>query len=392
MTIITTLIAFLVSATKFGMVLLFGSTGETVTEKSGHLNLGLPGVMCVGTACGCVAEALLSLAVGGAPGMKRNSVLAILVPIIATLIGSALMGLLFSFLTVTLHANQNVTGLAMTTLGVGISNYMIATLKIYNAKQPSLMFSTGAKYFREPLPLTDKIADLISLLVEKVGIEKLGVKISEFGTRIADMGPSEGASAWIIDKTGMIVNAFGWLVGNIDKAIEEVILSYGIMFYLAIAIAIVTAIVLNKTKIGLHLRSVGENPATADAAGINVTRYRYLATCIGCAISGLGGLMFVMDYLNGNWEYMIDAIGWLCVALVIFTTWKPIPGIFCSLIFGAFYVAAEYIPGISFEVKEIFKMLPYVVTIIVLIITSIRNKKENQPPASLGLPYFREDR
>ena len=321
-----TIITFLVSTIKFGMVLLFGSTGETITEKSGHLNLGLPGVMCVGTACGCVAEAILFDIVGGRRGMEKMSFLAVLVPILATLIGGALMGLLFSFLTVTLHANQNVTGLAITTLGVGISDFMIASVEGFK-------FTAGAKFFNAYLPFADK----------------LGV--------------------------------FG-----------KLFFSYGIMIYLSLAVAITAAIVLNKTKIGLHLRAVGENPATADAAGINVTRYRYASTCIGSAIAGLGGLMFVMDYLNGNWEYVIDAIGWLCVALVIFTTWKPIFGIFCSIVFGAFYVAAEYIPGISLASKEIFKMLPYLVTIVVLIITSIRNKKENQPPASLGLPYFREER
>ena len=320
------LIAFIVSTVKFGMVLLFGSTGETVTEKSGHLNLGLPGVMCVGTACGCVAEAILFDLVGGAKGLSRISFLAVLVPILATLVGGALMGLIFSFLTVTLKANQNVTGLAMTTLGVGISDFMIASVDGYK-------FTAGAKYFRASLPFADKLG------------------------------------------------SFG-----------KLFFSYGIMVYLAIAVAVATAFILNKTKIGLHLRAVGENPATADAAGINVSRYRYLATCIGCAVAGLGGLMFVMDYLNGNWEYVIDAIGWLCVALVIFTTWKPVFGIFCSIVFGAFYVAAEYIPGISLAGKEIFKMLPYIVTIVVLIITGIKNKKENQPPASLGLSYFREER
>ena len=320
------IITFLVSAIKFGMVLLFGSTGETITEKSGHLNLGLPGVMCVGTACGCIAEAMLFDIVGGRRQMEKISFLAVLIPILATLIGGAIMGLIFSFLTVTLHANQNVTGLAMTTLGVGISDFMIASVEGYK-------FTAGAKFFRADIPFADSL---------------------------------------------------GWF--------GDLFFSYGVMTYLSIAIAIATALVLNKTKTGLHLRAVGENPATADAAGINVTRYRYLSTCIGCAISGLGGLMFVMDYLNGNWEYVIDAIGWLCVALVIFTTWKPIFGIFCSIIFGAFYVAAEYILGIDLASKEIFKMLPYIVTIVVLIITSIRNKKENQPPASLGLPYFREER
>lgn len=321
-----TLITFLVSAIKFGMVLLFGSTGETITEKSGHLNLGLPGIMCVGTACGCVAEAIFFDLVGGRRGMENLAFLAVLIPILATLIGGALMGLIFSFLTVTLHANQNVTGLAMTTLGVGISDFLIASVDGYK-------FTAGAKFFNASLPFAD------------------------------DLG------------------AFG-----------KLFFSYGIMIYLSIAVAIVTSLVLNRTKVGLHLRAVGENPATADAAGINVTKYRYVATCTGSAIAGLGGLMFVMDYLNGNWEYVIDAIGWLCVALVIFTTWKPVFGIFCSIVFGAFYVAAEYIPGISLASKEIFKMLPFLVTIIVLIMISVKNKKENQPPASLGQSYFREER
>ena len=320
------IITFLVSAIKFGMVLLFGSTGETITEKSGHLNLGLPGVMCVGTAFGCIAEAMLFDIVGGRRGMEKVSVLAVLVPVLATILGGALMGLIFSFLTVTLHANQNVTGLAMTTLGVGISDFIIASTENYK-------FTAGAKFFNAHLPFADNL---------------------------------------------------GWF--------GDLFLSYGVMIYLSIAVALATSFILGKTKVGLNLRAVGENPATADAAGINVTRYRYLATCIGCSVASLGGLVFVMDYLNGNWEYVIDAIGWLCVALVIFTTWKPTFGIFCSIVFGAFYVAAEYIPGISLATKEIFKMLPFLVTIVVLIFTSIRNKKENQPPASLGLPYFREER
>ncbi len=321
-----TIITFLVSAIKFGMVLLFGSTGETITEKSGHLNLGLPGVMCVGTACGCVAEAILFDIVGGRRQMEKISFLAVLIPILATLIGAALMGLIFSFLTVTLHANQNVTGLAMTTLGIGIADFMIASVDGYK-------FTAGAKFFRTSLPFAKSL---------------------------------------------------GWF--------GELFFSYGIMVYLSLAIAIAASFMLNKTKVGLHLRAVGENPATADAAGINVTRYRYISTCIGCAISGLGGLMFVMDYLNGNWEYVIDAIGWLCVALVIFTTWKPVFGIFCSIVFGAFYVSAEYIPGISLASKELFKMLPYLVTIVVLVFTSSRKKREHQPPAALGQPYFREER
>ena len=225
------MIAFLVSAIRLGMVFLFGSTGEIITEKSGHLNLGTPGVMCVGASCGCFAEYLYLKEVGP----YASPFLAVLIAIAATFIGGFLMGLLFSFLTVTLRANQNVTGLALTTLGVGISDFMIA--------KAGTSFGRASKFFTASLPFADDL---------------------------------------------------GWF--------GKLFFSHGILIYLAIAIALISSFILSKTRIGLNLRSVGENPATADAAGINVSLYRYLATCIGCGISGLGGLTFIMDYLNGNWE------------------------------------------------------------------------------------------
>ncbi len=315
------MLTFLVSAIRLGMAFLFGSTGETITEKSGHLNLGIPGVMCVGASCGCYAEYLYLNA------FKINACpfLAVLIPLIATVLGGALMGLIYFFLTVTLRANQNVTGLALTTFGVGVSEFMIA--------KTGAIYTKGSRYFTQSLPFADDL---------------------------------------------------GWF--------GKLFLSHGILIYLAIIIALVSSYVLTKTRIGLNLRSVGENPATADAAGINVSRYRYVSTCIGCGIAGLGGLSFIMDYLHGNWEYCIDAIGWLAIALVIFTVWKPNLAIVGSIVFGALYIASSYITGVSFANKELFKMLPYVVTIVVLIFTSIRDKKENQPPASLGLSYFREER
>ncbi|MBQ8174743.1 MAG: ABC transporter permease [Clostridia bacterium] len=320
----TTFITFLVSTVRLGMTLLFGATGEAITEKSGHLNLGIPGTMCVGAACGCVAESIYFTSVNG----RMIPVLAVLIPIIATFIGGALMGLIYSFFTVTLRANQNVTGLVLTTFGIGISNYMIAQVKA-----EAYTFAAARKYFTAGLPFSKNL---------------------------------------------------GWF--------GELFLSYGVMIYLAIAVAILTSIVLNKTRLGLHLRAVGENPATADAAGINVTAYRYGATCIGCGIAALGGITFVMDYLGGNWEYVIDSIGWLSVALVIFMAWRPSFGILCAIVFGAFYVASSYIPGINLQTKELFKMLPYLVTIVVLVVTSIRDRKEDQPPAGLGLNYYREER
>ena len=315
------MLAFIVSSIRLGMAFLFGSTGETITEKSGHLNLGIPGVMCVGASCGCFAEYLYLSEVGP----DANYFLAVLIPIIATVIGGAVMGFIFSFLTVTLRANQNVTGLALTTFGVGVSDYMIA--------ETGPVYSKGSRFFTMTFPFAEDL---------------------------------------------------GWF--------GEIFFSHGILIYLAIIIALVSSYILTKTRVGLNLRSVGENPATADAAGINVSRYRYAATCIGCAIAGLGGLSFIMDYLNGNWEYCIDAIGWLAIALVIFTVWNPSLAIIGSIIFGGLYIASSYITGVSFASKELFKMLPYVVTIVVLVFTSIRDKRENQPPQSLGLSYFREER
>ena len=174
----------------------------------------------------------------------------------------------------------------------------------------------------------------------------------------------------------------------------KIFLSYGFLAYVAIIIAFITAYILKSTRVGLHLRAVGENPATADAAGINVTKYKYVSTIIGSMIAGLGGLYYVMDYTSGVWSN--DGFGdrgWLAIALVIFTIWRPNISVFASILFGGLYILYLYIPtGTNLAIKEIYKMLPYIVTIIVLIIISIRNKKENQPPASLGLPYFREDR
>ena len=304
---------FLAGAIRLSATFLYGSTGEIITEKSGHLNLGIPGVMSVGAAIGCLSEYYLIKSIG-----TSVPFLLILVPLLVTFIGSALMGLLYSFLTVSLRANQNVTGLAMTTFGVGLAGYLINSIKGKMA-----VITRASKYFTTLFPFADKL---------------------------------------------------GWF--------GEIFLSHGVLVYLAILIAIIAQLVLNRTRVGLHLRAVGESPATADAAGINVTLYKYLATCIGCGISGIGGLFCIMDYMGGNWEYILEVFGWLSIALVIFTLWRPALSIAGSIIFG----------GITFAQIELIRMLPYVMTIVVLILTSIMDKKESQPPASLGLNYFREER
>ena len=174
----------------------------------------------------------------------------------------------------------------------------------------------------------------------------------------------------------------------------QIFLSYGFLAYLAIILALLSSYFLKHTRPGLHLRSVGESASTADAAGINVTRYKYLATCVGSMIAGLGGLYYVMDYASGVWSNnAFGDRGWLAIALVIFTIWRPNVSVLASILFGGLYILYLYIPtGSQMAVKELYKMLPYVVTVVVLVISSLRNNMEKQPPASLGLSYFREER
>ena len=315
-------VKFLSSAIRLSAVFLYGSTGEIIVEKGGHLNLGIPGIMSVSAAVSVLAEYSIIKTMGtSAPALL------VLIPIIVAFLVGALMGFLFSFLTVTLHCNQNVVGLAMTTLGVGLAGYY--------------MTGAGAKIM-------------------------IVARASKYFIKLFDV---QGGGAF-----------------------SQIFLSHGALVYLAIIIAVVAQIVLSKTRTGLNLRAVGENPATADAAGIDVTKYKYVSTCVGCGISGLGGLSCVMDYMGGNWEYVLEGFGWLSIALVIFTLWKPALSIPGSIIFAGLYIASSYIKGISFAQIELIKPLPYVVTILVLVITSMINKREAQPPAALGMSYFREER
>ena len=296
-------ISFIPRAVVQGIPLLLGSTGETLTEKSGNLNLGIPGIMYVGAISGVIGSFFYEQSAGAAFRPR---------------------------------ANQNVTGLALTTFGVGFGNFFGGSLiKLSGSELPSIILSSTSYAFRSSLPAA----------------EKLG--------------------------------AFG-----------KLFLSYGFLAYLAVVIALVASYILKRTRLGLHLRAVGESPTTADAAGINVARHKYMATCIGAMIAGLGGLYYVMDYASGVWSNnAFGDRGWLAIALVIFTVWRPNVGVLASFLFGGLYIVHMYIPsGMNLAVKELYKMAPYVVTIIVLVLTSMRNKRENQPPASLGLPYFREER
>ena len=318
-------ITYIKGVIRIMILFLFGSTGEIITEKSGHLNMGTPGIMCMGATGAVVGAGIYIKAIGGAA--NSNWFLAVLIPLFFCLLFSALTGLLYCFLVNTLQCNQNVTGLTITTLGGGVFPF-------------------------------------VSNIVQNEGFSLLS---SKYYVRIF---PKEFCDA-------------NWFT--------QIFLSYGFLVYLIIIIAIVTLLVLKKTRVGLSLRAVGENPATADSSGINVSKYKYIATIIGSSISGMGGLYYLMVMNNGALEFSIESYGWLAVALVIFSLWNTGIAIFGSFVFAIFYQLPMFI-SVTGALSKIIELIPYFVTIIVLIIVSLFNKRETQPPASLGVNYFREDR
>lgn len=320
---------FLQKAIIQGIGILFGSIGEIVTEKSGNLNLGIPGLMYMGGIAGLMG-AFYYEAAAAVP----VPFVGMLVSLLCTLLCSAFGALIYSFLTITLRANQNVVGLALTTFGIGFGNFF-------------------------------------------------GGSISRLAGGVGQVSVAVTASAYQASIPGL----------NKIPVIGKLLFSYGFLTYVSIILAFLVAFILLKTRVGLNLRAVGENPGAADAAGVNLNRYKYIATVVGGAIAGLGGLYFVMEYLGGTWTNNgFGDRGWLAVALVIFSLWDSRKAILGAFLFGGLYILYMYIPGLSRGVQELFKMSQYVVTIVVLVITSIKNQKENQAPEALGVPYFREDR
>lgn len=329
MEFLTLLIALIVAAITYGTPLLFGTLGEILTEKSGNLNLGVEGIMFMGGAVG-LGSVFYYEKLAAVP----NPYVAVFVALLFAFLAGAFASLIFSFLTITLRANQNVTGLALSIFGTGVGQFIGEFMRVKEGGY--IAISNGLKGYFQNSPFPKFLQD--------------------------------------IPYVGKI------LFGN------------SFFFYLGLALAIFLFWYLTKTRKGLYLCAVGESPATADAAGINVGRTRYLATIIGGGISAIGGMIYIMTIAGCVWNHEgLSGVGWLAVALVIFCMWRPLGAIWGSVLFGALMILYLRLV-IPFIPTQLYKILPYVVTVIVLVISSMRNNRDKQPPASLGLPYFREER
>ena len=323
------LASFICSAVSSGIPLLFGTSGEILTQKSGNLNLGVEGLMYMGGAVGLSGAVLYQ----NAAGENANGILMVLIAILCAFLAGALGSVIYSFITITLKANQNVTGLALATFGTGVGKYVGEALKA-TGNGHSILSSYRGFFQNSPFPAFLKDLPFVG----------------------------------------------------------KVLFGHSIFVYLGLLLTICMSLFLTKTRKGLNLRAIGENPATADAAGINVERYKYIATIVGGGISGLGGMVYITVIGGGIWDAnALSGEGWIAVALVIFCLWKPLNTIWGSVLFGALEIMYLRVP-IRWLPSEIYKVVPYIVTVVVLVIVSLRQRREDQPPASLGLSYFREER
>ena len=324
------LTSFIHNIIVYNIPLLYGTAGEIMVEKSGSLNLGVEGIMAVGAIFGYIA------------GCYANS---LGVGIAVAFIMGALCGLLFATLTVSFQANQNITGLTLTTFGLGVYFFVGNGLK-----------SKGWPVMSDYAGIKEGFADL----------------------------PIPGLSQIPLIGQGLF--------------------SHNVLVYLGIAIAIGMWWYLNHTTPGLKLRAVGENPGAADSVGINVNRVKFLHICIGCGIMGIGGYYMGLNMSGSfNSSCWINGYGWIAVALVIFANWNPALAILGTFVFGFFNTLrvsgtslAAAFPGalgwLAAVPTQLYQALPFAITAVVLIVTSIRNKQGSGLPASLGLNYFREER
>lgn len=321
---------FFFSVIVYSIPLLYGTVGEIMIEKSGSLNLGVEGTMAIGAVLGYIV------------GCRSNS---LFFGMLIAFISAALVGALFAFLTVSLQANQNVTGLTITTFGVALYFFIGNGL------------GNNWPVLNDAPRLVRSFSDIEIPLLSKIPV------------------------------------------------LGKVLFSHNIMVYLAVLIAALCWFYLNKTIPGLKLRAIGENPGAADSLGVKIVLYKYIHIMIGSGIMGLGGLYMGLN-MGGTFEgsnCWINGYGWIAIALVIFVNWNPAMAVVGTFVFGFFNTLRVYngslaatFPSVLGWLDKIpaqfFSALPFAITLLVLIIDSMRKNKRSGQPAAIGLNYYREDR
>ncbi len=291
-----------------GTPLLLATTGEVICERSGILNLGVEGVMAIG--------AFTAFVVTMATGHPWLGVLA------AIAAGMAI-SLVHAVASISLQANQVVSGLALTMLGLGLSGML------------------GKPYVGRPL----------------------SVKMTDISIPVLSDIPYLG----------------------------KVLFSQSPFFYLAIALALVAWFFLERTRLGIQVRSTGENPKATETQGVNVFFIRYLSVIIGGGFSALAGAHLSISYSKSWIEGMTAGRGWIAIALTIFALWNPGRAIWASFLFGGIFVAQYLMQPLGIS-PNFLAMLPYIATLVILLAISFKDPRKLNAPAMLSAPYKRGER
>lgn len=308
MNVLTSLLTVAIAAS---IPVMYAALGAVFSERSGISNLGLEGVMLMGAVFGFKAV------------VSTNS---LTMAILATILTGILIGLFYSLMVVTLHANQTVCGLALTIFGTGFSGYLGSSM--YGIPAP-------VSFHKIPIPVLSDIPVL---------------------------GP--------------------------------VLFHQDIMTYAVLIMVPIATIYIYRTRFGLSLRAVGENPSAVDSAGKSVEGMRYGYTCFGCMMAAMGGAYLTLCY-SPSWTDQITAgKGWIAVAIVIFSTWNPLFAALGALLFGGIDVLAMRLQTYGLNIPIFFiNMLPYLGTVLTLILTTGNfRKKVASTPGAIGKVYDREDR
>jgi len=290
-------------------IILFASLGEIITERSGILNLGVEGMMLVGALTG------FSVA------WHTNN---LFIAVVSAGIMGSLMALIHAFLTITLRANQVVSGLALTIFGSGITSF-------FGAKMVGLHLAKSFNSINVPA------------------------------------------------------------LSNIPF-LGRILFQYNILVYIAWLTALLIFIVFKYTRWGLYSRSTGEKPLASDIMGVKVIRYRYVSTMLGGFLAGVSGAYLTLAYTPLWGDDMTSGRGWIAVAIVIFSNWNPIYAILGTFLFGGLEALQLRLQPLGVSISpHLLNMIPYVFTILILVLFSLKKSRSNNPK-SLGIPYFREER
>jgi simple sugar transport system permease protein len=303
--IISTLIRTLIAGTP----LLLGTLGEIVTERSGVLNLGVEGMMAIGA----MTAFTVTLTTG-------NPWLGLLAAVAA---GTLTAGI-HAFVSITLKANQVVSGLALTMLGLGVAGLF------------------GKPFIGRPLP-----------------------------TKLSAM-PIPGLAD--------------------IPVVGRILFSQDPLFYLAVILGLLLWVLLTRTRWGIEIRSVGENPAAAEVQGINVAKIRYLCVLLGGALAGMAGAHLSLVYSKSWTEGLTGGRGWIVIALTIFALWNPLRAFLGAFLFGCIFVLQYLLQPIGVP-PNLLAMMPYLATLAVLLAGGLRkDRRRLLAPAKLGEAYTKGER